>query len=265
MVTMLDHPGWSTTATRALRTTNGPVLAHAHGPTITVHSQDSEATPRVDVYDPHNLSEHVPAQLRTVLGEHGPVQRLRNPDLWDAIATAIIRQVIRAGQARKMYHAFADAFGEPTPHNGPRALPAPEVVLDLTDEAFAELGMAFKRPGLRAAARSYAALGEKWAQLAPTAMISELQTVPRIGPWSAGAIVADYTGDFSLYPYGDMAVRKHARAAAPSLDLPNTAGVFAARWAASTTSAAELSTVTALTLALGGDRAPHPPEQDEHS
>ncbi|XVS65500.1 hypothetical protein ACQPYE_05405 [Actinosynnema sp. CA-299493] len=34
--------------------------------------------------------------------------------------------------------------------------------------------------------------------------------MPRIGPWTAGATVADITNDYSLYPYADLAVRTWA-------------------------------------------------------
>lgn len=153
------------------------------------------------------------------LKARGPVARLRTLNLWEAVATAIIRQVIRADQARLMYQRFTGTYGEPA--GAGQVFPAPEVVLALTDEAFTELGMAFKRDPLRAAAQAMLDHGEKWEQVPPADLVAELQAVPRIGPWTAGATVADFTGDFSLYPYGDMAVRKYARQTFPDLDLPD--------------------------------------------
>ncbi|MPZ67495.1 MAG: hypothetical protein GEU83_19040 [Pseudonocardiaceae bacterium] len=59
----------------------------------------------------------------TRLREAGTVARWRNPDLWDAMATSIVRQVIRAGQARKLYRAFCQAHDEPLHRQALRPLP----------------------------------------------------------------------------------------------------------------------------------------------
>ncbi|UOE21381.1 hypothetical protein NI17_009820 [Thermobifida halotolerans] len=195
--------------------------------------------------------------MRKVLYGRGPVARLRNPDLWDALATAIIRQVIRAGQARLMYQRFSAAFGEGITHGGNRlhAFPAPETVLAVSDAEYTRLGMAFKRRPLRAAAEAFLDLGDKWTSLPPTDLVTEVQSVHRIGPWTAGAAVADHTGDFSLYPCGDLAVRTYAAQAAPDLVWPDSEPEFAARWKRCTATPRELSTLTVLTLALGGRRA----------
>lgn len=248
MRTLCEHPAWNN-GHRLVRTANGVSLASAS----TAGIELSMPGPVIDVYQPAKLSALVPELLRRYLADRGPVARLRTPDLWEAIATAIIRQVIRADQARLMYQRFTDAHGRRAESG--RIFPAPEVVLALADEVFAELGMAFKRDPLRAAAQAVLDHGEKWEQLRPIDLVDELQSVPRIGPWTAGTAVADFTGDFSLYPYGDMAVRKYARQTFPDLDLPDREGPFATRWASYCATPFELSVLTALTLALGDDRA----------
>jgi DNA-3-methyladenine glycosylase II len=253
MQTICDHPGWDADSLRAVRTPAGPAIAAADTTGINLHTGHGH----VDLYDPAHLSDRVPPPLRRALDVQGPVARLRNPDLWDAVATAIIRQVIRADQARLMYQRFTAAFGDPVEHAGRRLrlFPAPDTVLAVSDEQFSALGMAFKRRPLRAAALAHRDLGAKWAELAPEDLVDELQAVPRIGPWTAGAAVADHTGDFSLYPYGDLAVRTHARRTAPELELPADEPGFAARWRAYADTPGELSALTVLTLALGGTRA----------
>ncbi|MFE2756528.1 hypothetical protein ACFXGA_31480 [Actinosynnema sp. NPDC059335] len=55
----------------------------------------------LDVIDPGRLTGA--DEVVDVLRAAGTVGRWRNPDLWDALATSIVRQVIRAGQARKLY------------------------------------------------------------------------------------------------------------------------------------------------------------------
>lgn len=250
MRTLCEHPAWND-GHRLVRTPVGAVAATSTEDGINL----SASGPVVDVYDPTELTDAAPARLRRELEGRGPIARLRTPDLWEAIATAIIRQVIRADQSRLMYQRFTDAHGEATASG--KVFPAPKVVRDLSDAAFSELGMAFKRDPLRAAAQAMLDHGQKWERLRPINLVSNLQSVPRIGPWTAGAAVADYTGDFSLYPYGDMAVRKYARQTFPDLDLPDQESAFAAHWSAYCATPFELSVLTALTLALGGNRAQH--------
>lgn len=261
--TMLDHPGWDTTATpvRAMRTPTGTWLITHPDNAVTLLSGDG-AAPTIDTYTPAALHDApLPAGLRAALDQLGPVRRWRNADLWEALATAIIRQVIRAGQARKMHREFRTAAGQTA---GPTTLiPTPEEVLDLSPEEFTALGMAFKRRPLQAAATAYLAHRAEWAELAPEVLVKAVQTVPRIGPWTAGAAVADHTGDYSLYPYADLAVRTWAASADPTTTWPTTEPEFAATWR--DLAGPHLSTLTVLTLAWGDHHAHQPPRTDQGS
>jgi DNA-3-methyladenine glycosylase II len=194
--------------------------------------------------------------LEKAVARLGVVLRLRNVDLWDALGTAIIRQVIRADQARLMYRRFCAAHGPAvaTPVGERHLIPRPEVVLSLPATAFADIGMAFKRPALVAAADAFLMHGPAWAHLAPATLVVDLQQVPRIGPWTAGAAVADWSGDFSVYPYADLAVRTWARRADPSTDWPTDEASFAAYWR--DLAGERLSELTQLILAWGGTHVP---------
>jgi DNA-3-methyladenine glycosylase II len=191
-------------------------------------------------------------ELATALASLGTVVRFRNADLWDAIGTAIIRQVIRAGQSKKLYRAFCEAYGERVelPDGGTFALfPSPKSVLGLESGDFASIGMAFKRRPLIAAAEAYLEYGPEWRELSPHALVEALQVVPRIGPWTARATVADWSNDWTLYPYDDLAVRTWATRAAPSYSWPADEAAFRRVWR--TVAGDHLSTVTLLTLAWG--------------
>ena len=246
-----DHPGWTSAGEVALRgfRTAGAGAAVAV-PRTGWHTYGPADTP--EVFHLRECPPSVPPSLARALTELGPVVRWRNPDLWDAVATAIIRQVIRADQARVLYQRFATAHGTPveTPYGVAHALPDAATVAELPAEAFVTLGMAFKRRPLQAAATAYLEHGVKWAELPPGRLVEELQGVPRIGPWTAGAAVADFTHDWTLYPYGDLAVRKWAGVAAPDITWPEKEDDFAARWRAITGD--QLGLITVLTLALGG-------------
>ena len=203
----------------------------------------------VDVIDPASMIG--PTDLFGPLHKMGSVARWRNPDPWDAVATAVIRQVIRAGHARVLYQSLCRAHGESvmTPAGQRWLLPGPEVVSGLPDAAFEQLGMAFKRPALRALAEAFTGAGQSWAGLDPAAFVTEVQTVPRVGPWTAGAAVADLTNDFALYPFADLAVRTWAKRLAPGRTWPDTEPEFALAWAQ--LAGDQVSALTLLTLAWG--------------
>jgi DNA-3-methyladenine glycosylase II len=190
--------------------------------------------------------------LFKALASLGTVVRYRTPNLWDAIGTAIIRQVIRAGHAKQLYRNFCDAYGQRCSSRDGRQFslfPEPKTILRLTDEQYRAVGMTFKRNALRAAALAYNAHHTRWVTLPPSELVGELQKVSRIGPWTAGAAVADFSNDFRLYPYADLAVRTWAARAAPSQFWPDDEQAFAQRWAA--LAGEQLATLTLLTLAWG--------------
>ncbi|MFI0791464.1 hypothetical protein ACH4OY_01985 [Micromonospora rubida] len=122
-------------------------------------------------------------------------------------------------------------------------------MLTLSDEEFTESGMAFKRRPLRHAATAFLTHCGSWWELSPSVLVKELQTIPGIGPWSAGAAVADWSNDWSLYPYSDLAVRTWARRANPDHPWPADEPSFARTWRGVT--GEHLGTYTLLTLALG--------------
>ncbi|MFF8695229.1 hypothetical protein ACF08W_23800 [Streptomyces sp. NPDC015144] len=192
------------------------------------------------------------------------VVRLDNPSLWDAIATAILRQVVSAKQALRKHRAFYGAYGQTvsTMAGDFARVPTAETVLGLSDEEFASAGTKFNRVALRAAAEAYLERGEHWSTLDPESLVKELVEVPRIGPWTAGAAAADFTGDFSIYPHGDLAVRTWARKAAPSLEFPRGETEFEAMWRRWAPSRPQLHALTLFTLTWGSndlnDRRGHP-------
>lgn len=262
MTWMREHPGWDkATPIRAMRTSTGTWLITATPDFAATLIDGSGPAPHVDVYDADLHTTSIPPGLARALHSLGAVQRLRNADLWDAIATAIIRQVIRAGQARKMHQTFRQTAGQRLSLTA--LIPTPEQILAMTPQEFSDLGMAFKRRPLQAAAAAYLAHQAEWAELPPDVLVKALQDVPRIGPWTAGAAVADHTGDFSVYPHADLAVRTWAALADPATAWPTDEPIFAAAWRQMAGS--HLSTLTVLTLAWGDHYAHQPTRSDQGS
>ena len=214
----------------------------------------SSGEPRFDVFAlprPGMAGREAP-ELSSALAALGTVARFRTSDLWEAIATAIIRQVVRAAQAKRLYRDFCQAHGQRITHlngEGYALFPTAETVLGLHDEQFASAGLTFKRRPLRAAAEAYLQHGAHWRDLPPDVLVHELQRIPRIGPWTAGAAVADYSNDFTHYPYADLAVRTWAKRAAPSYPWPDSEQAFARLW--QRLAGDQLATLTLLTLAWG--------------
>lgn len=255
---MTDHPSWirrGDVSARTVRCGSSVWLLLAEpvgsGVRTTAHALvggHADDQPVLDVVDPGDLPD---GGMADALRASGTVGRWRNPDPWDALATAIVRQVIRAGQARKLYREFCDAHGRvfDTPV-GPLALfPTPHIVLDLPDSEYARLGLAFKRRPLQAAAAACLDFETKWSELPAVDLRQEIQLVPRVGPWTAGATVADLTNDYALYPYADLAVRTWANRLAPGRRWPDAEDEFAYAW--TRLAAEQLSDWTLLTLAWG--------------
>jgi DNA-3-methyladenine glycosylase II len=254
---MREHPAWLPAGPGWHRVfvtpAGGRWLAVADGGEVKVrHLDGDDREPAVDRFTlPEGAGADVP-ELAAALRGLGAVVRYRGADLWQALGTAILRQVIRAAQSKKLYRDFCAEHGEPVelPDGGTYALfPTPEAVLKLDDEQFGVLGLAFKRQPLRAAAAAYLELGDKWQQLPLPTLVEELQSVPRIGPWTAGAAVADFSNDWALYPYADLAVRTWARRAAPSHTWYLNERAFGIQWRR--LAGEHLSPLTLLTLAWG--------------
>ncbi len=258
---MTDHPGWQSDGlshSRALTSGRDSVwVVEIRGremSTVIVHGD--QPLPGLEVFSPPAPAHPQAVLIHAPLMALGSVARLRNPSLWEALATAIIRQVIRAAQARRLYRDFCRRFGDRIARcdkTDLHAFPSAERVLTLSDGDFTESGMAFKRRALRHAARAFLTHGPAWLELSPSVLVKELQTVPGIGPWSAGAAVADWSNDWSLYPYGDLAVRTWARHANPDHPWPADEPAFAREWRRVTRE--HLATYTLLTLALGSRRS----------
>ncbi|MER5995945.1 hypothetical protein [Streptomyces viridosporus] len=256
-----DHPAWHSyddgARARVVRTVSGVwVLAHDHqGLRVDCVEGTEDVKPSFLTTDPAQLPSAAPHALRTKLLELGLSQRLANPWLWDAITTAILRQVVRADQARKLYRAWCSTYG--TVIDGPfgtlAVAPSPTEVLALTDDAFAAVGAKFHRTALQAAAEHYKRHYQAWEQAIAADLVAGLTAIPRIGPWTAAAAAADFTGDFSIYPHDDLAVRTWAAQIAPGYPWPGkTDKAFKPLWTGwAGTDRTALHTLTLATLTWG--------------
>ncbi|HEY4225575.1 MAG TPA: hypothetical protein VGM70_07150 [Pseudolysinimonas sp.] len=250
-IVMTDHPGWvEAEPARFDRVVSnasglsGRLVASA-GSTWIEPVHESNVVSRS--YAPVAITISITSEFNERLLRYR-VARWRNPSLWDAIALSIVRQVIRASHARKLYRAGATAWGEEIlPQRC--TFPTPEKILDLDDEDFRSIGLAFQMPKLRRAAAAFIAEHEEWESLPAPMLYDALIKVPGIGPWSASVAVVDYTNDFSFYPFDDLAVRACARKLWPELNFSKSQAIFRDEWLAACDD--QVATLTALTLAIG--------------
>jgi DNA-3-methyladenine glycosylase II len=256
-----DHPAWQAyedgTRARAVRTASGiwAVSYDRDGLHMACVDGTEDAKPEFVSTDPTYLPPSAPAALRDGLAQLGVTQRLANPWLWDALTTSILRQVVRADQARKLYRTWCSTYG--TTIEGPQGAlavaPTPAAVLALTDEQFASVGAKFHRTALVAAATQYERHHTDWEWLDASALAVALTRIPRIGPWTAAAAATDFTGDFSVYPHDDLAVRTWAAKIDPAYAWPGKKdkafGPLWTSWAGTDRTA--LHTLTLATLTWG--------------
>jgi DNA-3-methyladenine glycosylase II len=260
-VLTIDHPAWHRypdgSHARAVLVGSGLwVMSYGnHGLRIDCVKGSEDIKPSFVATDPADLPAAAPAALRNGLTKLGVSQRLANPRLWDAITTAILRQVVRADQARKLYRNWCSTYG--TTVDGPfgplAVAPNHTRVLSLPESSFAAIGAKFHRTALQAAAEQYGQHHETWEHLDATALVTALTGIPRIGPWTAHAAAADFTGDFSIYPHDDLAVRTWAAQIAPAYPWPDKKdkafGPLWTGWAGDNHTA--LHTLTLATLTWG--------------
>ncbi|MFI1972017.1 hypothetical protein [Streptomyces cinnamoneus] len=259
-ITLLtDHPAWTYdtdgTASRLVCSGTGSVwYTRWTGATLTLQPViDRSPVPAPRLTPSGDLPPCAPTELVKGLAPPDAVLRLPNPSLWDAITSALLRRIIRAEQARALYHRWCLTYGprHDTPSGPVSAVPCPRTVLDLHEQAYDAIGARLHRKALTAAAAAYLHRSEEWSQLDPEDLVKALQEVSGIGPWTAAAAAADFTGDYSVYPHSDLAVRTWARQAAPGFTWPEDERAFAALWHRWAPDRPQLHALTTFTLAWG--------------
>jgi len=258
---MLDHPGWATTdhgSARVMRSGSSTWLLTCGPHTSGVEMSVVDGPPDGPLPNVIRVDKPIPveSELGSALAPFVPLLRVRNASLWDAIGNAILQQVIKSDRARLTYQKFCLSCSDPTetPSGLAYLFPDPECVLRIPATVFAALEMSFTRTLLRRAARAYLENEAAWSQLEPVTLVGRLQSIPGIGPWTAGASVADFSGDFSVYPYSDKTIRTLAQRAAPATTWPDNTRQFRARWQA--TAGNDISGLTQLMLTWGNAERP---------
>ncbi|SEO55368.1 DNA glycosylase family protein [Actinacidiphila rubida] len=256
---LTDHPAWTVqpdgTTGRLAAAESGTWYAAWDGAAVALTLLDGpgETAPAVRTTSATDLPQRAPGGLTTALAALGTVHRMPSPTLWEAITSGLLRRIIRAEQAKALYHQWASAYGPAftTPAGTMHTVPGPDVVLALGDEEFRAVGALLHRRALPAAATAYLEHRDLWAELSADDLVKALQEVSGIGPWTAACAAADFTGDYSVYPHGDLAVRTWAAKAAPSTPHTDDPKAFEAQWGRWAPDRHTLHALTTHTLAWG--------------
>jgi 3-methyladenine DNA glycosylase/8-oxoguanine DNA glycosylase len=256
---LTDHPAWTVqpdgTTCRLAATDTGTWYMAWDGVALAPTRLGSQAAPPPDTVETPatDLPARAPRVLTTALAGLGTIHRLPSPTLWEAITSGLLRRIIRAPQARALYQRWAATYGPAydTPAGLMHTVPSPRAVLDLTEQQFAAVGAALHRKALPAAAAAYHHQGDVWAELPADDLVKALQEVPGVGPWTAACAAADFTGDYSVYPHGDLAVRTWAAKAAPETTFHESPKEFATQWGRWAPDRPQLHALTTCTLAWG--------------
>ncbi|MFC0532089.1 hypothetical protein [Phytohabitans kaempferiae] len=268
---MTDHPAWMPDrdgggTLRVLGSVDGGRwLVRTGGPTAFVVEQlvPAMGKPAYDVFrlPPDALTE-LP-QLAQSLAGLGAVARFRAGNLWEALGTAAVRQMLQGAHGARLYREFCRAYGEriPLPTGEDYWLfPTAEAVLALSREQFEAARLTSKRGVLRDAATSYLRHASVWQSLSPPRLIEHLRRIPGVGLWTAHAAAADWSNDWAFYPSSDPTLRTWARRAAPDYPWPSEERAFTNFWR--TLTRTHLGPATVLTLAFGNRHGnptePHP-------
>ena len=112
------------------------------------------------------------------------------------------------------------------------AFPTPQRLATVTAQELVRLGMGFKAKTIVRLARELRKhLPENAEWRAPAAeLIEQLCAVKGVGSWTARVAVADFRGDWSQYPFGDLAVRKWAKQYLPEMRFPKDPPAFHDKW-----------------------------------
>jgi DNA-3-methyladenine glycosylase II len=163
----------------------------------------------------HAALAHVPANLARRFLTSTPLIHIASASLGEAVLKAVIRQVIAASYARTLIWTLVTHAGPRMEHDAGTSygFPSLETITRLAPDDLRSWGFGYKARLLPRIAHDLLELQaeERIGLLAPAEAIALLQQVKGIGRWTARVAVCDVTGDWSVYPFEDLAVRTWAR------------------------------------------------------
>jgi DNA-3-methyladenine glycosylase II len=178
--------------------------------------------------------EHLPKGLARCFLNQSPLIHIASASLGESLIKAIIRQVISATQAKKLLHLFITKYGITWAHNGTTYLSFPELELisQLSLDELTLCGFGYKARIIQQTARSILTtnLEEEVNNVSSETAIALLQNLKGVGYWTAHVAICDLRGDWSLYPFNDLAVRTWASKLWTDYHWPSNEKDFLKMW-----------------------------------
>jgi DNA-3-methyladenine glycosylase II len=183
---------------------------------------------------PDRAIAHLPTSLAEKLNNIAPLVHIASASLEEAIVKAIIRQVISAGHAKTLIHRFITRFGECYEYEGFLCyrFPTPERIIASPLEDLISCGLGFKAKLIKSVIEKLEEDGLRGmlGNASINTTLEHLQGIKGIGQWTAHITVSDITGDWSLYPFDDLAVRTWASKLWPNQGWPQSPKDFRKEW-----------------------------------
>lgn len=168
---------------------------------------------QVDLSEWYERSKRFP-WLERLANDLRGVKPPRYPELWEALCHGIIFQQLSIVAAAAIMQRFVERFSSPVSH-GEISLypfPRPENIAGAHARVFRSIGLSrMKASYLRSAAQMVLTgdiTAEHIGQLASRHAMTELQTVPGIGRWSAAVVLLRGFGRLDVFPPTDSGAAK---------------------------------------------------------
>jgi 3-methyladenine DNA glycosylase/8-oxoguanine DNA glycosylase len=145
-----------------------------------------------------------PGKLGRVQREWPGIRVARAPDLFDLLASYVIRQRVAWRDAVRSHLAILRAHAEPAPGPFELRLPlAPEQWRSLTTAELAGFGIERKRAATLLNLAARAERIRSWASLPSEQFATRLEAFPGIGPWTRAMVQGHGLAELDAVPLGD--------------------------------------------------------------
>ncbi len=183
---------------------------------------------------PSENLDFMPSETLSLFRQHSPLTHIRSTTLFEAVIKAVIRQVVSSRQAQKQIHAFSSQFGKQYLLGGIhyQLFPSAPDLSELSTEDIAKCGIGFKGKIISNIVKEFLChdLEQRVLSVSPIEGLDILRSVKGIGDWTSRIIICDITGDWSLYPIDDIAVRTWTKKWFPNFSWPQNSKEFKAAW-----------------------------------
>lgn len=176
----------------------------------------------------------VPTDILARFLAHAPLLHIASASLGEAVIKAVIRQVISAPHAKKLIHQFVARYGPTLHYEGSiySDFPSLEAMAQMSPDDLRACGSGYKAPLIPRIAQDLLnkQVEKQLDHCSSEEAIALLQTAKGIGRWTACVAICDLWGDWSVYPFEDLAVRTWAARLWSGVSWPRDERAFLHAW-----------------------------------